>query len=122
MSRKFIIITVLIVFGMATYAGAAWGQDIKARMRARLPVIVKLKDTGVVGENNKGYLVILKKSTHKKSVIEAENKDRRTIYAAIAKRQGTTPDLVGKRRALQIAEKADSGTMIQGKDGKWRKK
>jgi uncharacterized protein YdbL (DUF1318 family) len=52
-------------------------------------------------------------------LVEAENEDRRKIYTAIAKQQGTTAALVGKRRALQIAGKADPGTMIQGADGKW---
>ena len=122
MIRKTIALIALILFGMTTLAGAAWGEDIKARMRARLPVIVELKDTGVVGENNKGYLTILKKSTDKKAVIEAENKDRRKIYRAIAKKQGTTAELVGQRRAMKIAKKADSGTMIQGPNGKWKRK
>ena len=112
-----LLIVVIISFG-----GLAWGQDIKARMRARLPAIVDLKNNGVVGENNQGYLTILKKKTAKKAVVEAENKDRRSIYRAIAKQQGTTPELVGQRRAIQIAKKADPGTWFQGPKGKWRQK
>lgn len=100
----------------------AFAQDIKARMRARLPVIVKLKAQGIVGENNKGFLTVLKNAGGKKGVVDAENKDRRIIYAAIAKKQKTTPALVGQRRALQIAKKADPGTMIQNAAGKWQKK
>jgi uncharacterized protein YdbL (DUF1318 family) len=100
----------------------AWAGDIKARMRARLPVIVSLKAQGIVGENNQGYLTILKKNTDKKAVIAAENEDRRKIYTVIAKKQGTTPALVGQRRALQIANKADPGTMVQDAGGAWSKK
>ena len=35
----------------------------------------------------------------------AENKDRQTVYNAIAKQQGTAAELVAERRAIQIAEK-----------------
>ena len=100
----------------------AFAQDIKARMRARLPVIVKLKAQGIVGENNKGFLTVLKNAGGKKGVVDAENKDRRIIYTAIAKKQKTTPALVGQRRAMQIAKKADPGTMVQNAAGKWQKK
>jgi uncharacterized protein len=75
-----------------------------------------------VGENNQGYLSVLKEPADKQATITAENQDRRKIYAAIAKKQGTTPELVGQRRALQIAKKADPGTMVQDAGGKWRKK
>lgn len=99
----------------------AWAQDIKARMRARLPIIVGLKAQAIVGEDNQGFLAILK-STDQKAVVEAENSDRRMIYKAIAQKQGTSPALVGQRRAMQIAQKADPGTMIQDPSGAWRQK
>jgi len=122
MTRKTIIWSTLIIFGMVTLAATAWAEDIKTRMRNRLPAIVKLKDQGSVGENNQGYLTILKAVADMQAVIDAENQDRGIIYRAIAKKQGTTPDLVGQRRALQIFEKAAPGTMVQGRDGKWIKK
>jgi uncharacterized protein YdbL (DUF1318 family) len=58
----------------------------------------------------------------KKDVVAAENADRKKVYAAIAKQQGTTAELVGKRRALQIAKKAKAGTWIQDQSGKWNQK
>jgi len=122
MKRHGSIMISLLIAGIIALAGPAWAQDIKARMRDRLPVIVARKAGGVVGENNQGFLTILKQGTDKKDAVAAENQDRRIIYTAIAKKQGTTPALVGQRRALQIAEKADPGTMIQEADGKWRKK
>ena len=118
-----IFIIVLLATGLLlSTVGSAWAQGIKARMRARLPEITALKSKGIVGENNQGYLTLLKKPAGAKATVTAENKDRRAIYTAIAKKQGTTPELVGQRRALQIANKANPGTMIQGKDGKWPKK
>jgi uncharacterized protein YdbL (DUF1318 family) len=108
-----------LVFALAAPAGA---QDIKARMRARLPVIIKLKAQGIVGEDNQGYLAVLKNAGKQQEVVDAENQDRRKIYAAIAKQQGTTPALVGQRRAMKIAQKADPGTMIQDASGSWQQK
>ena len=113
----------LLIAGLIlAFVAPAGAQDIKDRMRARLPVIVSLKAQGIVGEDNKGYLAILKNAGGQKGVVAAENKDRRVIYTAIAKKQGTTPALVGQRRAIQIAQKADPGTMIQDASGNWRKK
>lgn len=114
-----ITLCVLIAGLLFSTITTAWAQDIKARMRARLPELVALKAAGVIGENNQGYLTVLKAPSDKEALVKAENSDRRTIYAAIAKKQKTTPALVGQRRALQIAAKAVPGTMIQGRDGQW---
>ncbi len=108
-----------LVFALVATASA---KDIKARMRDRLPVIVNLKAKGIVGENNQGLLTVLKNAGDQKGVVDAENQDRRKIYAAIAKQQGISPEHVGQLRAVQIAERADPGTMIQDAKGKWRKK
>jgi hypothetical protein len=121
MKMKGRIAVMLLFFTAIALSAAAWGQDIKARMRDRLPALVVLKKAGVVGEDNQGYLVV-RKSTDKKSLVDAENRDRRLIYTAIARKQNTTPELVGQRRALQIAQKADPGTWIQDAGGRWRQK
>jgi hypothetical protein len=91
-------------------------------MKKRLPVIVELKNKGIVGENNKGYLEFIGNQKAKADVVAAENKDRRTVYEAIAKQQGTTAELVGKRRALQIANKANKGEWVQDAGGQWQQK
>ncbi len=112
----------LLVIGSTMLAATAWAQDLKSRMSARLPAINALKASGVVGENNQGYLTMLKKQNDKKAMIESENNDRRKAYQIIAKQQGTTVKHVGKRRSLQIAKKAKPGTMLQNAKGKWYKK
>ncbi len=100
----------------------AFADDIKARMKNRLPVIKQLKAQGIVGEDNKGYLQFVGGKKEKADVVAAENKDRQTVYAAIAKQQGTTAELVGKRRALQIAKKAAPGEYVQDTGGNWIQK
>ena len=97
-------------------------DDIKTRMKSRLPAILELKAKGIVGENNKGYLEFIGGKKEKADVVAAENEDRQTVYAAIAKQQGTTAELVGKRRALQISQKAEPGDWLQDASGKWYQK
>ena len=101
---------------------SAFADDIKTRMKQRLPVIIELKAQGIVGENNAGYLEFIGAKREKADVVAAENNDRKTVYTAIAKQQGTTAEVVGKRRALQIAQKANPGEWLQDASGKWIQK
>jgi uncharacterized protein YdbL (DUF1318 family) len=117
-----IALFVLLIFstqGMC-FAGA---DDIKARMQERLPTIVQMKADGIIGEDNRGYLQFVPGAAKKmQDVVADENKDRQMVYSAIAKQQGTTAELVGERRAIQIAEKAGSSEWLQDGSGKWYKK
>jgi uncharacterized protein YdbL (DUF1318 family) len=125
MHRKHMLITILFAVSMLTIlAASAWGEakEIKARMAERLPVIMELKQKGLVGENNQGILEFLGAAKEKVNVIEAENKDRKIVYKAIAKKTGTTPEKVGQRRAKQIAENAKSGEWLQDETGQWKQK
>jgi uncharacterized protein YdbL (DUF1318 family) len=112
----------LLAIGFFVLGVSALADDIKARMKNRLPLIKQLKSQGIVGENNKGYLQFVGGNKAKADVVAAENKDRKTVYTAIAKQQGTTAELVGKRRALQIAKKAAPGEWVQDAGGKWIQK
>ena len=115
------ILTFLII-GFFVLGATAFADDIKARMKNRLPVIKQLKARGIVGEDAKGYLQFVGGNKAKADVVAAENKDRKTVYSAIAKQQGTTAELVGKRRALQIAKKANPGEWVQDAAGNWIQK
>jgi uncharacterized protein len=119
-AKKFL--TTLTLAMILLTAANAWGQDIKTRMQDRLPVIVDLKARGVIGENNQGYLDMLAGQTEKKEIVVAENADRRTIYDQIARQTGTSAEIVGQRRAIQIAEKAPSGEWLQNSAGTWYQK
>ena len=101
-------------------AGAfASAKEIRQRMIARLPAIKELKAKGIVGENNKGFLEFVGQKKEKQDLVAAENQDRAKVYTAIAKQQGTTVELVGKHRAVQIAAKAQRGEWLQDANGKW---
>ena len=97
---------------------------IKKNMAERKPKIEVLKKAGSVGENKAGYLEAMKDAKLEdadKKLLEDENKDRKVVYAAIAKKEGSTVDKVGELRAKQIRSKANEGDFIQGEDGKWVK-
>ena len=125
MNRKHILIQILFVFvGLGIVATAAWGgaKEIKARMAERLPAIMELKEKGILGENNLGFLAFRSSQQDKADVVAAENKDRKMVYNAIAKKTGTSAEIVGQRRARQIAQIAGSGEWIQDEGGQWRQK
>jgi uncharacterized protein YdbL (DUF1318 family) len=123
MNNKIFMTTLMLLhFGLLFSGSFASSESLKARMKARLPVIVELKGKGIVGENAKGYLQFVGEIKEKEDIVEAENNDRMKVYAAIADQQGTTAEIVGKRRALQIAKKAKAGEWLQDQSGNWYQK
>jgi len=97
--------------------------ELKARMKGRLPAVNALKEKGLVGENNKGYLEARGQlSDADKKVVSEENADRKTVYAILAKKLGQPISVIGSRRAVKIAERSKSGLWIQTPEGKWIKK
>jgi uncharacterized protein YdbL (DUF1318 family) len=119
--KKIFIVLSVFILGILTADGYA-SDSIKERMINRLPAIKDLKARGVVGENKLGFLEFVGNQKEKADVVEAENMDRKTVYEAIAKRQGATVELVGQHRAVQIADKARPGEWLQDANGKWYKK
>ena len=112
----------LFIISFLFINASAFAESIKARMKARLPAILELKEKGVVGEDKNGFLQFVGQKKAKEDLIAAENADRKKVYSHIAKQQGTTAQLVGERRALQIAKKAKPGTWLQDQSGKWYQK
>ena len=120
--KTIIVLLPVFILGILLTNAYSSSKSIKNRMIERLPTIKALKEKGLVGENNKGYLEFVGSKQEKADVVEAENKDRKKVYDAIAKQQGTTVELVGKHRAIQIAKKAPPGELLQDAAGKWYKK
>jgi uncharacterized protein YdbL (DUF1318 family) len=117
--KTIIVLLPVFILGILLTSAYASSKAIKKRMIERLPTIRALKEKGLIGENNKGYLEFVGSKKEKTDVIEAENTDRKKVYGAIAKQQGTTVELVGKHRAIQIAKKAKTGEWLQDANGKW---
>ena len=117
---KTVVCAMLLTVCVDSFAISA--RQLKARIKARMPKVTTLLMKGVAGENNKGYLTLLKKDKAAQKIVDAENKDRKLVYTAIARQQQTTVELVAKRRAMMIAKRAPKGYMLQNDKGKWYKK
>lgn len=97
---------------------------MRERFRAREPLITELKAKGAVGEAQNGFLATVngELDADAKKLMNEENADRGKLFAAIAAKQGTTSDLVAKRRVSRNAERAKPGDYIMDADGKWTRK
>jgi hypothetical protein len=101
-------------------------------MKKRYPQLVPYLKGGNVGEDNKGFLVAkdlqgldLKGQATVRRLVDAENKERGTLYAEIVRALKIDPSQ--KLRVQQIfAEKwqasAPKGTWVQKTNGSWTRK
>lgn len=99
-------------------------KALKSR-QSRYYQLQKLKQEGVIGENNKGYVTDLKNNATATSMADAENRDRRVLYENLAEQNhlgGTGLLEIQKAFAEVQAEKAGAGDMVQSADGHWKKK
>ncbi len=97
--------------------------NAKQRIAARQGQVDNLKSSGLIGEANTGYLSERASlNGAQKSVLTAENADRKVLYAAVAAKSGLPTSEVGKRRADQIRAGSASGIWVQLPDGSWKKK
>jgi uncharacterized protein YdbL (DUF1318 family) len=123
MRSRFKTLPVLVVIFSMLFAGSTlFAASIKDQMAARIPVINTLKDSGLIGENNTGYLEYRSGNKPEQETINGENSDRQKVYGAIAKKEGVSAVLVGQRRAQMIAEKGKNGHWFQAENGKWYQK
>lgn len=103
----------------------AESAELKQRFLQRKPLLEDMKNQGWVGENNLGFLSFrgaAGQSKENTQVVQAENEDRKTVYAEIAAKVNTSVADVGKRRAAQIATLAAAGQWLQDADGNWYQK
>jgi uncharacterized protein YdbL (DUF1318 family) len=107
-------------------------RAIKESMKARLEQLVPFYDAGRIGEGKDGLLQVLKEeglSLQDKSVLRKvtgdENKDRKDLYAEVAKALNVDASKMGdvqKIFADQWIGTARAGWMVQNADGTWAKK
>ena len=117
--------SLFIVVGLAALTPMATAQDlgtVRQQMEQRLPEIDQAKASGHVGENNQGLLTMRQESPEIGKLVAAENADRLTVYAAIARQTGATPAAVAQARARQIASQSAPGIWLQKPDGTWYQK
>jgi len=125
--KLLLVMTITLSF---VFCATALASGIKERMKQRLPQIVDLKNKGIIGETNTGYLgfVSAKKenqdamAAENQDVVAAENQDRKAIYTQIAKQQNVSIQFVQKRRAASLFSNGIKGHYYQNEAGAWVKK
>ena len=120
--KRLFYVGILMICSLVFLTGGALADDVKTRMKNRLPDIVKLKSQGLVGENSKGYLAHVTAKIVGQDIVDAENNDRKEVYTFIANQQGVSLEKVETLRAAQIVKKANPGEFLQKPDGTWYKK
>lgn len=110
----------VMLLGLVPLASAQNLPEIRARMEKRVAQVDSLKASGVLGENNRGFLEV--RAGDDQGVAAAENADRGVVYTALAKQTGATADAVGKARAKQIFAASAKGVWVQSPSGEWVKK
>jgi uncharacterized protein len=112
----------IVALSLGAAAIAADLASAKAGMRARVPVIDRLKAAEQIGEANTGLLAARASSDEITEVVTAENADRQVVFAETAKRTGSSAEAVGKTFARQIAAASGPGVWLQREDGTWYRK
>ena len=92
--------------------------------RARRDQLNELKQKGVLGENNHGYVEVIADSSEARSVADAENHDRKIIYETIAKQHNLSGamDTIESVFAQEQRDRARPGDKIQDESGRWMTK
>lgn len=123
-----LLVTAQTVAVAASYDIKEMTPEVKSALdarRARYDELASLKAQGAVGENNQGYVEVLKNIGPAQSVVSSENQDRKLIYSTIVKQNGLPGNAlptVEKVFAQVQRDKAASGDSIQNESGQWTKK
>ena len=103
-------------------------QKVLNHRKARTPEIQAIKAKGLIGENNRGFLTILKPAeiqAKEKSLVEAENRGRKFIYNTVVAQNHLKPeDLIRVEHefAKTRIERAKKEDLIQNASGQWTRK
>lgn len=128
------LIGVLIIFCNSRFAFAQNKYDIKTMTPAvsralenrhdRFEKLKEIKQKGIIGENNKGYVALLINDPDAQRIVEAENHDRLIIYQTIAEQNDLEGSLITIEKVFaQVQrEKAESREMFQEEDDSWAAK
>jgi len=93
-------------------------------MKERLPEVIKAKGDGTIGEGVDGFLHIRGDdvSTEVEKMVTSENKDRKALFASIAKKaEGKSSDVAAKFAKAMVG-KGKKGHWFKSSKGTWKKK
>ncbi|MCL1123245.1 YdbL family protein [Shewanella surugensis] len=80
------------------------------------------KNQGMVGEQQNGYLGVVKASPEANKLINRVNAERRSSYQKIAKKNAITLNEVANLAAKKAISATKKGQFVKNKQGKWVRK
>ncbi|MFZ5802229.1 MAG: YdbL family protein [Candidatus Omnitrophota bacterium] len=92
--------------------------------QARYQELQLMKQQGLIGENNRGYLAVLSGDDRVRRIVAEENDDRRAIYQAVVDQNHLGPSefsIVETVFAEVQREKSRPGDPFQLASGEWTK-
>ena len=89
---------------------------------ARALDLAEAKATGRIGEQADGYLGVVSGGGEASALVDEVNAKRRTEYAEIATKRGTSVDAVAALAGAKLVERTPGGQYVRGSDGRWVKK
>jgi uncharacterized protein YdbL (DUF1318 family) len=114
----------VLVFAAPKYSIKTMTPEVQSALDARKERFSELRDlkaSGLIGENNKGYVEALKDDSKAQGVVAEENSNRKVIYKTIAEQNGLENALSTIESAFAEVqkEKAKAGDKVQNEDGGW---
>lgn len=106
--------TLLLTLGLAgvlAFSSSAWALDLQSA-----------KNQGLVGETPSGYLALVKNTPDAQALVAKVNQARKKLYQSIAKRNGTSLQVVEILAGKKAMAKAAPGHYIKSPSGSWVKK
>ena len=102
-------------------------QTVLNHRKARSTELQALKSKGLIGENNKGFLTVLKPSVqpNEKSLVDAENHDRKFIYNTVVAQNHLGSESLAEVEtefAKTRHDRAMKSDFLQTPSGKWTQK
>ena len=80
------------------------------------------KNQGLIGETNTGYLASVKSNPIVEALVSSINQKRKAAFISKAAKAGVSVDVIAKRVAQRLYQKAAVGNYLQSTAGKWYKK
>ena len=97
--------------GLLGFASAVWAIDLQSA-----------KDQGLVGETLSGYLAVVRNTPDAQALVSQVNAGRKQHYQSIAKRNGTSLQVVEVLAGKKAIQKASTGHYVQNASGSWVRK
>lgn len=121
-----LIAAVAVLFFQSPSMAQETRKEVQARIESRFAKLEAYRDEGKIGEVVDGSLQPVEdkymSDATLKGLVDAENADRKTLFAIIAKEEGAPVEEVAKTYARKLFDLAKPQHFLKGKNGKWIRK